>query len=104
MLLVSSIEKEFRIQYGCYPYEYYIKRRQHNHTSVEAAAKLQAAIDKVWEDMKHTASIQLAKSVVDGSCGTDLGQQAVNQTDDPDDDYYFNYIVGSYNPFLEDDD
>lgn len=107
MFLISPIETEFRLQYGCYPYEYYIKWLQYGYTSEEAFAKLQAAMDKIWEDMKFTSSMRSVNSHVGDVYEANLSQHISNQIDydfdDDSGDYYFNYIVGSYNPFLEED-
>lgn len=100
--LVFPIETEFRLYYGCYPYEYYMKRRTHGHTREEAAAKMQAAIDKIWSDMRHACNKQPAEGIPRCDRGADHALVFMEQENDLDsDDNYFTYIVGEYNPFLD---
>lgn len=102
--LVFPIETEFRLQYGCYPYEYYMKRRTHGHTREEAAAKMQAALDKVWSDMRHTYNKQLTEWIPRDDRGAERALVSMEQKNDLDsDNNYFTYIVGEYNPFLDSD-
>ncbi|MDD3253875.1 MAG: hypothetical protein PHV18_15130 [Lachnospiraceae bacterium] len=99
MVIVSPIERAFRLDYGCYPYDYYKKRLDHNHTSSEAMAKLQAAIDGVWRDLCLTHKKEQERLSVQSEVVLNTPVPVVS--DEDEDDFYTSYLVGSYNPFVD---
>lgn len=48
----NTIEYEFRIKYGCYPYTYLQRQLENGLTWEKAMAKVQKNIDLVWSEMK----------------------------------------------------
>lgn len=46
-----TIEKEFRIKYGCYPDRFYTNKIKDGLSPSDAAAEVQGRIDVVWKEM-----------------------------------------------------
>lgn len=47
-----TIEYEFRLKYGCYPFEYVTRLIDRGFTHGQAYIKLQENLDGVWKEMK----------------------------------------------------
>lgn len=52
----NTIEYEFRLKYGCYPFTYYLRQRENGLFHDDALKKVQECIDLVWKNMKYTNS------------------------------------------------
>lgn len=56
-----TIEYEFRLKYGCYPFDYLSRLLKRGLTRVQAYAKLQENVDGVWKEMKANNKRQSAQ-------------------------------------------
>lgn len=52
MKMICPIEYEFRLKFGCYPYEYMERQIKNGYSRKQAFDKVQQSIDKVWLEMK----------------------------------------------------
>lgn len=60
---INSIEYEFRLRFGCYPFDYYMQQLECGFSKDEAFQRLQKKIDLVWSDMQYTHSKKNTKTV-----------------------------------------
>lgn len=61
----QSVEYEFRIKYGCYPFEYVSRLLKRGLIREQAFAKLQENIDKVWYEMKQNYERNVARNYLE---------------------------------------
>lgn len=48
----NTIEYEFRLKYGCYPYTYLLRQQENGYSFDVSFVKLQENVDAIWEEMK----------------------------------------------------
>lgn len=61
----NTVEYEFRVKFGCYPYTYYLRQRDNGLSHNDALNKVRVGIDLVWKNMKYTYSRQTLQNLVD---------------------------------------